>query len=144
LLVRLGYKLYQAVKQLRPVPPPSRIKSPPEQITSNSPAKNTYIDTTPVNDILENPSDALGVHEDGAKDATLDKHTYMQVESIPQSMRDNRKCALCLEERTESTLTECGHLFCWGCIVPWARERGECPLCRQHVECHHLLSIYNL
>jgi peroxin-10 len=106
---------------------------------------NTYIDTTVVSDILENPDHySVATNEDGSKDATQDQHTSLQIADLPQSIRESRKCALCLEERTESTLTECGHLFCWGCIVPWAQERGECPLCRQHVECNRLLSIYNL
>ena len=40
-------------------------------------------------------------------------------------------CALCMGERTATSATPCGHLFCWECIVKWCQERAECPLCRQ-------------
>jgi hypothetical protein len=29
------------------------------------------------------------------------------------------KCSLCLEVRKNTTLTTCGHLFCWSCIHAW-------------------------
>lgn len=40
-----------------------------------------------------------------------------------------RKCALCLNARTNTASTECGHLYCWSCIVPWLETKPECPLC---------------
>lgn len=37
------------------------------------------------------------------------------------------KCTLCMEIRTpekgNSAVTECGHVFCWDCIVGWAEEK---------------------
>lgn len=65
-------------------------------------------------------------------------------EAIPDSIRALRKCALCLEERTASTVTECGHIFCWTCIVGWGREKAECPLCRQSLVLSRLVPVYNL
>lgn len=65
-------------------------------------------------------------------------------EVIPEAIRASRKCALCLEERTASTVTECGHLFCWTCIVGWGREKAECPLCRQSLVLSRLIPVYNL
>ncbi|KAF2845095.1 peroxisome biosynthesis protein-like protein [Plenodomus tracheiphilus IPT5] len=53
----------------------------------------------------------------------------------------NRKCTLCLEEMTDPTVTTCGHVFCWGCIGDWVREKPECPLCRQGVGVAHLLPL---
>ncbi|KAF9229692.1 hypothetical protein BS17DRAFT_744079 [Gyrodon lividus] len=79
-----------------------------------------------------------------AKPAEEDENTILDVSSMPTSVRVGRTCTLCLEERTDSCATECGHLFCWSCIVGWGREKAECPLCRQGLSLTRLLPIYNL
>jgi len=37
------------------------------------------------------------------------------------------KCTLCMDTRTpekgNSAVTECGHVFCWDCIMNWAEEK---------------------
>ena len=53
----------------------------------------------------------------------------------------NRKCTLCLEEMKDPSVTTCGHVFCWTCISDWAREKPECPLCRQSCLVQHLLPL---
>ena len=52
-----------------------------------------------------------------------DEGTILDVGAIPEEIRDSRKCTLCLEERTNGCATDCGHMFCWDCIVGWAREK---------------------
>lgn len=53
----------------------------------------------------------------------------------------NRKCTLCLEEMKDPSVTTCGHVFCWVCISDWAREKPECPLCRQSCLVQHVLPL---
>lgn len=53
----------------------------------------------------------------------------------------NRKCTLCLEEMKDPSVTTCGHVFCWVCICDWAREKPECPLCRQSCLVQHVLPL---
>ncbi|PWN43333.1 hypothetical protein IE81DRAFT_322630 [Ceraceosorus guamensis] len=67
-----------------------------------------------------------------------------ELESVSQGIR---RCTLCMESRApqkgSSAVTECGHVFCWVCILGWLREKPECPLCRQHLNPSHVLPIYN-
>ena len=62
-----------------------------------------------------------------AKPAEEDERTALDVTAIPTELRESRNCTLCLEERTDSCVTECGHLFCWNCIVGWGREKVSIP-----------------
>ncbi|KAI0307486.1 Pex12 amino terminal region-domain-containing protein [Multifurca ochricompacta] len=70
--------------------------------------------------------------------------TVLNLDTMSTSVRAGRVCTLCLEERTATCVTECGHLFDWNCIYNWGRERAECPLCRQSLNLTRLLPIYNL
>ena len=55
--------------------------------------------------------------------------------------RQQRKCTLCLEAMKDPSVTTCGHVFCWTCILDWVREKPECPLCRQGVLGQHVLPL---
>jgi peroxin-10 len=107
-----------------------------EKDTSISHARETYLDTIPVSSLFD--------HDDDPKAGEQDLQTALSLDSIPPAKRASRMCTLCLEERTNSTITECGHLFCWSCIVGWGREKAECPLCRQGLKLEKLLGVYNL
>ncbi len=78
-----------------------------------------FIDDRRVSAMLEaaNREDAPSVP------AEEDEGTVLDVSNIPSELRAGRNCTLCLEERTNSCATECGHLFCWNCIVGWGREK---------------------
>ena len=49
-------------------------------------------------------------------------------EEKERQIREARKCTLCLEEWTDPTVTECGHVFCWSCIVGWSGEKVRLSL----------------
>jgi len=101
---------------------------------------DSYLDDRRVS-LLLNVRDPEG---EPAKPAEEDERTALDVTAIPAEFRASRNCTLCLEERTDSCVTECGHLFCWNCIVGWGREKAQCPLCRQSLMLDRLLPIYNL
>ena len=47
---------------------------------------------------------------------------------------ETNNCLLCLDIRKDTSVTICGHLFCWGCIIRYLQTNPNCPFCRQ--ECH--------
>jgi peroxin-10 len=52
---------------------------------------------------------------------------------LPYIPTGSRRCPLCLDPMKDPTAAECGHLFCWTCILRWTGEvvgQGECPICR--------------
>ncbi|EJD55320.1 hypothetical protein AURDEDRAFT_147853 [Auricularia subglabra TFB-10046 SS5] len=97
------------------------------------------IDGRRATSIIDTQPDEAAEH-----DAEKDPYTVLDLRGVPEAQRSDRRCVLCLEERTASCATECGHLFCWTCIVGWGREKPECPLCRQSLDLARLQPIANL
>lgn len=69
------------------------------------------------------------VNDDGklTRKVTIDLSDPRQLPYLPES---SRSCMLCLSPMVNPSAANCGHMFCWECIVDWVRERPECPLCR--------------
>ena len=76
------------------------------------------IDDRPVSTLLNYDPEA-----DLASGDETEELTVLDLETVPASTRASRTCTLCLEERTATCVTECGHLFDWNCIYSWGRER---------------------
>uniref|UniRef100_A0A8C3JKW7 RING-type E3 ubiquitin transferase n=1 Tax=Calidris pygmaea TaxID=425635 RepID=A0A8C3JKW7_9CHAR len=46
-------------------------------------------------------------------------------------------CPICLDTiSNEASISICGHIFCFNCILEWSRISAVCPICRQPF--HHL------
>lgn len=56
-------------------------------------------------------------------------------------MEQQRKCTLCLEPYKDPSVTTCGHVFCWECVMDWVKEKAECPLCRQSISPQKVLPL---
>ncbi|KIY66035.1 peroxisome assembly protein per8, partial [Cylindrobasidium torrendii FP15055 ss-10] len=135
LVVRLGHRLVSFLRE-RYASPEAR---PTNNATGRAPTQETFLDDRPISSLT-----AYTEADDYVKPAEDDTGTALDIPSIAPDARTNRNCTLCLEERTDSCATECGHLFCWSCIMGWGREKAECPLCRQSLSVTQLLPIYNL
>ena len=103
--------LYRLVEALRP-PPDSK----PKDVAGGS---ESFLDDRSIESIIQTQN----LDELPLRDAEDDEGTALDVAAIPPEGRQSRNCTLCLEERTDSCVTECGHLFCWNCIVGWGREK---------------------
>ncbi|KAG2023186.1 hypothetical protein CC2G_000869 [Coprinopsis cinerea AmutBmut pab1-1] len=134
--VMIGARLlYRLVQALQPVTPEAK----PTKATGGA-ASDTFLDDRSIETVIR----MQNVEDQPLIDAEDDEGTVLDIAAIPSQTRQSRSCTLCLEERTNSSLTECGHLFCWNCIVGWGREKPECPLCRQALSLSKLLPIHNL
>lgn len=115
--VRLLHRLAKFIRTyLTSVAPPSRHKEVEE---SGHSTEEVYLDEQPISKLLatsEQESDLAPRAED-------DERSYIDMAQVSSPIRASRQCTLCLEERTASCATECGHLFCWNCIYGWGREK---------------------
>lgn len=60
----------------------------------------------------------------------------------PISMNSS-KCSLCLEPKRNTSLTFCGHLFCWVCIHEWLQTNSFCPICRKTLNPRQIIPLQN-
>ncbi|XP_055605441.1 peroxisome assembly protein 10-B [Uranotaenia lowii] len=57
--------------------------------------------------------------------------------------QSSRRCALCMEMAQDLSVTQCGHLFCWHCILNWLDERQICPICREAIKKSRVVRLQN-
>ncbi|EGG08873.1 uncharacterized protein MELLADRAFT_84453 [Melampsora larici-populina 98AG31] len=93
-----------------------------KQIATEPSNRPPTVDGIPINDILFEPDD------DDDQEKSDSKSTEVFVEGV--EMNPNRdesstssRCTLCLGPRLDQSSLECGHVFCWRCILGWVREK---------------------
>ena len=119
LALRLGYRVLGVIRSYYETRRESMTTSKGKELTTVAQTNEPAIDGKPVSSILAD----VRIEESEPVDAEDDENTILNVAALSAEERETRRCTLCLEERTSSCATECGHLFCWNCISGWAREK---------------------
>uniref|UniRef100_A0A8C0C0U2 RING-type E3 ubiquitin transferase n=1 Tax=Buteo japonicus TaxID=224669 RepID=A0A8C0C0U2_9AVES len=45
-----------------------------------------------------------------------------------------KRCPICLDSWEEASFVmPCLHQFCYACILRWAENKPECPLCKRRI-----------
>ncbi|MGH0122952.1 UNVERIFIED_CONTAM: hypothetical protein FKN15_065004 [Acipenser sinensis] len=69
------------------------------------------------------------------------------LDRFAEDVDSDLKCKLCTKVLEEPLSTPCGHVFCAGCLLPWAVQQRLCPLQCQSIsakELHQVLPLKNL
>ncbi|KAI5123747.1 hypothetical protein M0805_000339 [Coniferiporia weirii] len=124
--IRLLHRLVSAVRSFHRRDEKGSIQGAPMKGKLSSRTDSSLepsIDGVPISEVLANIPD----ESSAPVPAEEDEGTALDFANILDDVRARRSCTLCLEERTSSCATECGHMFCWSCIVGWGREKVFAP-----------------
>jgi peroxin-10 len=112
---------------------------------------NIFVDAKKVHFYVKN---VLSKPNDGDVPMTSDGPALANKSNIILSSKSNHKCLLCLDFVKNSTLTSCGHCFCWYCINDYAvktsyfdkntkKSVAKCPICRDLFQLNKLVFLFN-
>ena len=71
-------------------------------------------------------------HNEGKK---KEKLTSQSSTEKVLSSSSKQECSICYTEldKTNITITKCGHTFCTDCIIKWIMKKKTCPYCREEL-----------
>lgn len=54
------------------------------------------------------------------------------------------ECLICLSSAEDPIVTQCGHIFCWGCIKNWIQTSNQmfCPICKNGINLDKVIPLY--
>ncbi|XP_041110391.1 PDZ domain-containing RING finger protein 4-like isoform X1 [Polyodon spathula] len=66
------------------------------------------------------------------------------LDRFAEAVDPDLKCKLCTKVLEEPLSTPCGHVFCAGCLLPWAVQQRLCPLHCQSISAKELHQVFPL
>eukprot|EP00056_Hartaetosiga_gracilis_P008834 m.127118 g.127118 ORF g.127118 m.127118 type:complete len:274 (-) comp12998_c2_seq7:1315-2136(-) len=70
----------------------------------------------------------------------MSRSTVQQLIQGPETVYPH-KCVICFDDCVDMTVTPCGHVFCWKCILVATQSQRCCPVCRGSVDPSRLVPI---
>jgi SNF2 family DNA or RNA helicase len=59
------------------------------------------------------------------------KYLFTILEKMKQpDIINNESCSICMDNLVNPTLTTCGHLFCYECLIMCLDDKKRCPMCK--------------
>lgn len=99
-----------------------------DELEEKLPRKKGFVDNIDTLQQLTEAQEVIKGNDAVAQRVMVDLADPTQLLYVPEN---SRNCMLCLSLMVNPAAANCGHMFCWECIVGWVREHPECPLCRQ-------------
>ncbi len=62
--------------------------------------------------------------------ANDNQHNFSGIELTTMKYDDGR-CAICLGPHINKSVPDCGHVYCYQCLVDWCHIKRECPSCKK-------------
>ena len=54
------------------------------------------------------------------------------IANIPEKIKHDYDftCPICFDKIKDTMISECGHLFCYSCLMTCLDSKKECPICK--------------